>query len=326
MLTSLRIRQYKAWHDTGTMRLAPLTVVFGDHGTGKSSLGHGLRVLQQAALAHAPHPGDATAAAPTDTKGPTGAALTLTWDDTHGSAHQGCWHLPQAGHHSAHEAAALAASLDQPAREALATLTFICPWHTAPQVPPELALHEATQGLRHLGLAHALAWQPGPDARQAELRVQRHDGGPFLSLDDAGLGVSQVLPVLALALMPPTGRTAWLEHPETHLHPRAQAGLADVLIAALSQPTQFIVESHSEALLNRIQRRVAEGTLSPSQVALYVCRRPGHHAELEALRLNTWGDIENWPNDLFDHDMTDIAARTIAAMRRKAAQAKGPAT
>jgi Predicted ATPases len=40
MLTSLRIQNFKAWKDTGTIRLAPLTVIFGANSAGKSSLGH----------------------------------------------------------------------------------------------------------------------------------------------------------------------------------------------------------------------------------------------------------------------------------------------
>ncbi|NCQ35981.1 AAA family ATPase, partial [bacterium] len=47
MLTSLRIKNFKAWKDTGPMRLAPLTVIFGTNSSGKSSLGHLLLALKQ---------------------------------------------------------------------------------------------------------------------------------------------------------------------------------------------------------------------------------------------------------------------------------------
>jgi predicted ATPase len=51
MLTSLRIRNFKAWRDTGEVRLAPLTVIFGANSAGKSSIGHLLLALKQTALA-----------------------------------------------------------------------------------------------------------------------------------------------------------------------------------------------------------------------------------------------------------------------------------
>ena len=50
MLTSLRIRNFKAWVDTGAVRLAPLTVIFGANSAGKSSLGHLLLALKQTTL------------------------------------------------------------------------------------------------------------------------------------------------------------------------------------------------------------------------------------------------------------------------------------
>lgn len=50
MLTSLRIQNFKAWKDTGEIRLAPLTVIFGANSAGKSSLGHLLLALKQTVL------------------------------------------------------------------------------------------------------------------------------------------------------------------------------------------------------------------------------------------------------------------------------------
>lgn len=50
MLTSLHVKNFKAWKDTGSMRLAPLTVIFGANSAGKSSLGHLLLALKQTVL------------------------------------------------------------------------------------------------------------------------------------------------------------------------------------------------------------------------------------------------------------------------------------
>ena len=47
MLTELQVENFKAWSDTGTIRLAPLTVIFGTNSSGKSSLGHLLLALKQ---------------------------------------------------------------------------------------------------------------------------------------------------------------------------------------------------------------------------------------------------------------------------------------
>jgi predicted ATPase len=49
MLSRLRIKNFKAWKDTGDVRLAPLTVLFGTNSSGKSSLGHLMLALKQTA-------------------------------------------------------------------------------------------------------------------------------------------------------------------------------------------------------------------------------------------------------------------------------------
>lgn len=133
---------------------------------------------------------------------------------------------------------------------------------------------------------------------------------------------TQVLPALVQAFYCPPNSTIWMEQPEIHLHPQVQAELADVFISATQarengkeRNVQLIVESHSEHFLNRLQRRVAEGTVSPENVAVYFCRRAGSAIELEPLRLNVLGEIENWPENFFGDEMADISARTMAAMQ-----------
>jgi predicted ATPase len=115
-----------------------------------------------------------------------------------------------------------------------------------------------------------------------------------------------------------------MEQPEIHLHPQVQAELADVFISATQareggrpRDVQLIVESHSEHFLNRLQRRVAEGMVKADDVAVYFCRRAGAATELEPLKLNMFGEIENWPEHFFGDEMADIAGRTLAAMKRK---------
>ncbi len=50
MLTSLQIKNFKAWKETGKVSLKPLTVIFGANSAGKSSLGHLLLALKQTAI------------------------------------------------------------------------------------------------------------------------------------------------------------------------------------------------------------------------------------------------------------------------------------
>jgi len=47
MLTQLRIENFKCWKDTGDIRLAPITLLFGANSSGKSSIGQFLMMLKQ---------------------------------------------------------------------------------------------------------------------------------------------------------------------------------------------------------------------------------------------------------------------------------------
>jgi predicted ATPase len=120
----------------------------------------------------------------------------------------------------------------------------------------------------------------------------------------------------------PEGSTVILEQPEIHLHPLAQANLADVIIyAALRRKVQVIVESHSEHLLLRLQRRIAEATLPKEQVALYFCDAPEGVSRLSALELDLWGRITNWPQHFMGDAFGETAAAEEARLKRISDQA-----
>jgi predicted ATPase len=82
------------------------------------------------------------------------------------------------------------------------------------------------------------------------------------SLHDVGFGLSQVLPVLAYSLVPDSLLIA-IEQPELHVHPAAQADLADLFIEASTKTVRrkgnnFLLETHSEHLILRLLRRIRE--------------------------------------------------------------------
>ena len=138
------------------------------------------------------------------------------------------------------------------------------------------------------------------------------------ALPDVGFGVSQVLPALVLLYYVPEGSTVLMEQPEIHLHPAVQSGLADVMLnVARVRNIQIVVESHSEHLMRRLQRRVADETVSSDDVKLYFVSAQNGHAELSNLDLNMWGEIENWPEHFFGDEMGEIAVIAEASLRRK---------
>jgi predicted ATPase len=78
---------------------------------------------------------------------------------------------------------------------------------------------------------------------------------------DVGYGISQVLPVIVQGLLMRPGSVYMVQQPELHLHPDAQAGLADFFLYLAANGIRVVIETHSEYLLIRIRRRLAEGKL-----------------------------------------------------------------
>ena len=125
-----------------------------------------------------------------------------------------------------------------------------------------------------------------------EFLVKQYKNGPDVRLTDVGFGVSQVLPVLTLCYYAPEGSILILEQPEAHLHPKVQSELADVLIDVVkNRSIQIILESHSEHLLLRLMRRIAEEDISADQTALYFCQINDGTSKIERLNMDEYGNI-----------------------------------
>ena len=153
-----------------------------------------------------------------------------------------------------------------------------------------------------------------------EFLVKQYKGGPDVRLTDVGFGVSQVLPVLIFCYSAPEGSILILEQPEAHLHPKVQSDLADVLIDVVkNRNVQIILESHSEHLLHRLTRRIAEEKISAPELALYFCKIGDGTSSAEKLKVDDYGNISNWPLNFFGDEMSDLAAKARAEIERKKA-------
>lgn len=168
--------------------------------------------------------------------------------------------------------------------------------------------------LKKMGLADELVIKGGPRYR-IELRI----GSQHVNLKDVGIGVSQVLPVLVAAHFSPPGSTILLEEPEIHLHPLAQAELAEMLVSTSKERNvQFLVETHSEHLFRRLQTIIARDDLEPDDTALYFVRRADGCSEIESLAPDDFGRIQNWPANFFGRAMEETAQQMKYAMQKQA--------
>lgn len=153
------------------------------------------------------------------------------------------------------------------------------------------------------------------------ITVQKADGIAD-NLIDVGYGISQVLPIVAqltkIRMSPKrhyygtavtNNSTFIIEQPELHLHPGAQAELANLFVDIVSQNTnertiKVMIETHSEHLIRRLQSLIANKNvnISNDQVKIYyVDKNDNNEAFIKEMRILENGQFENaWPSGFFD--------------------------
>jgi len=161
------------------------------------------------------------------------------------------------------------------------------------------------------------------DASSVELFVARTlkplRGGAYdlVNVADAGFAISQTLPVAVALVAADAGQVVYIEQPEIHLHPRAQVGLAKVVVSAVNRGVQVILETHSELLLTSLRREIAEGTLSHEVVRLHWFSRDAAGAtRVTSSHIDETGAFGDWPVDFADVAMSEDDAYATAAMKK----------
>ncbi|MEK8020860.1 MAG: AAA family ATPase, partial [Candidatus Parabeggiatoa sp.] len=87
-----------------------------------------------------------------------------------------------------------------------------------------------------------------------------------------------------------------LQQPEVHLHPRAQAALGSFFVQQVTENNKrFVIETHSDYLLDRIRQAVASGLIMPQQVSIIFFDKPLLETTLHHLSLDDNGNILDVP-------------------------------
>lgn len=179
--------------------------------------------------------------------------------------------------------------------------------------------------LKKMSLIEEFRIEKISDKRQDyEVKVRTKGSKKWVDIPDVGMGVSQVLPVIVELFYAPSGSVIIMEQPELHLHPNAQAGLADVIIDAIharenheERGIQLIIETHSEHFLRRLQRRMAEEKLGLEDFSAYFVNSDQYPTSLEKLQVDIFGNIDNWPKNFFGDIAGDIFAQTDASLDKR---------
>ena len=158
-----------------------------------------------------------------------------------------------------------------------------------------------------------------------QIRVK--ENGLSVNLADVGFGISQVLPILtecinfSLRDIPlkskdrpiyffyeedeEVNRLLISEQPEIHLNPRIQAELGDFFIQLCESNRVILIETHSEHIISRIQRRVADRTLNSEDVIMYYISKNNNKSKINEISISNSGQFSYWPEGFFQDDFED---------------------
>ena len=185
--------------------------------------------------------------------------------------------------------------------------------------PEDGTLEEAVKvWLQRMGLAES--FQTDMTSKVGyQLAVRPEGVKQDLDLMSLGVGVSQVLPTIVMALLAPEDSVLIFEQPEVHLHPKVQSVLGDFFLGIVNCGKQCIVETHSEHLINRIRRRIAESRDEKilQELGIYFVQLKDGVSQFRLVEPNEYGAILDWPNDFFDETGKESEEIIIAALAKQ---------
>ena len=139
-----------------------------------------------------------------------------------------------------------------------------------------------------------------------------------LSILAEGFGTNALVHLLFEIVRTVSGATVLIEEPEIHLHPKAQADLASVLVEeAKSDGKQMIIATHSEHILGRFLTLVAEGRLSADELAIHSFEKDEKGVcSASEIEVTDRGQVSGGLKSFFETDLDEMR-RYVEALRAK---------
>ena len=151
------------------------------------------------------------------------------------------------------------------------------------------------------------------------LRFKKNRSKYYTSISNAGFGASQILPLIVQAVVSPSRSITIAEQPEIHLNPKIQCELADLFVEMARKKQTVIVETHSEHLLLRLRRLIAEDKVKAEDVAIYFVESNGIGSTIRPITLQENGQIKSidWPKDFFGESLKEALIMATEQAKRK---------
>lgn len=118
---------------------------------------------------------------------------------------------------------------------------------------------------------------------------------------NVGFGIPYVLPIIVALLTAKEDGLVLIENPESHLHPKGQTAMAELMARAASYGVQIICESHSDHIINGVRVAVKEKIVSKDDVMIaYYNRDKNLNTKVTQIQVDKNGNLDNYPDGLID--------------------------
>ena len=151
--------------------------------------------------------------------------------------------------------------------------------------------------------------------RKVEVKSKTKGGDVNISIE--GFGTNALIQLLHQLIIADRGATVLIEEPEIHLHPKAQADLAEVMAeTAKAEDKQIIITTHSEHLVERLLLLVAEGTLTSDDLAIFSFSKDEKgECSANEIVVTKNGQVEGGLTDFYANNLETLDRR-VKALRR----------
>ena len=139
------------------------------------------------------------------------------------------------------------------------------------------------------------------------IRLVDNDTHVDVSDVDVGFGISQMMPIIVQGLVA-ENQMVIVEQPEIHVHPKMQAEIGEFMAEmATTRSNRFLVETHSEHLVLRLQKLVRQRRIEPEMISIVYVEATSGGARLSKIRLDEGGDfIDEWPEGFFPERLGEL--------------------
>jgi predicted ATP-dependent endonuclease of OLD family len=144
-----------------------------------------------------------------------------------------------------------------------------------------------------------------PGSTSFYLRTQNGKGFTT-DLVNEGFGVNQTVYML-IKLLKKNTSLAFIEEPEIHLHPSAQAKLVDVFTEIIQKENkQIFITTHSENIVSSVLAKIAAGELDRNDVQFFLAKLEDGETKVIPQEVNEKGQIESGLMNFMETELTNL--------------------